>query len=633
MLVAATVTALPAVTAVSATQQVRAASPSVAPSSLARFLVLAEPGAADRAVRSRIAAAGGTVLRANRVVGLYTASGPVTTFRQRVSGGGIVKLVTPDRPIGRVAPMQRSQRLERRVIERSLSGTRAAATDSAAAGTDSSAGATGSRAAATDSAGVVTGGSPALLSVAGETQALLSAPGSSRVGVSAAVGSRARVSGSSRVVAPAPLVSGDPLAGRQWPMRQIRAWQAHQHATGKGVRVGVMDTGIDASHPDLAPRVNVALSRNFTVDDPDLDGPCQQEPDRSCTDPATVDEHGHGTHVAGIIAAARNAHGIVGVAPDAELVNLRVGQDSGYFFLPATVDALTYAADQGVDVVNMSYFIDPWLFNCPDNPADSVVEQQFQATTVEATNRALRYARARGVTLIAAAGNENTDLDNPTVDTTSPNLPADAARERHIDDGCLSMPTEGDGVLAVSAVGPSGVKADYSNWGYRAVAVSAPGGFYRDRPGTPNYQQPGNLVLSAMPKALALAEEGVDPVTGRSSDPFIVSWCPAGVASCLYYQYLQGSSMAAPHAAGVAALIVSRWGRMDRARGGLRLPAGMTERSLLGSARGLACPVGGELDYPDRDDSYTATCRGNSSRNSLYGQGLVDALRAVTRRG
>ena len=59
-------------------------------------------------------------------------------------------------------------------------------------------------------------------------------------------------------------------------------------------------------------------------------------------------------------------------------MNLRAGQDSGYFFLSPTVDALTYAGDHGIDVVNMSFYIDPWLYNCRSNPADSPAEQREQ---------------------------------------------------------------------------------------------------------------------------------------------------------------------------------------------------------------------------------------------------------------
>ena len=136
---------------------------------------------------------------------------------------------------------------------------------------------------------------------------------------------------------------------------------AHRRATGKGVTVAIIDTGVDASHPDIAPNFSNDLSINFTVDRPDIDGPCDTP---TCVDPANVDEGGHGTHVAGIVAGARNGVGITGVAPDATIVNVRAGQDSGYFFVWETVKALVYAGDKGLDVANMSFYTDPWLFNC-----------------------------------------------------------------------------------------------------------------------------------------------------------------------------------------------------------------------------------------------------------------------------
>ena len=134
---------------------------------------------------------------------------------------------------------------------------------------------------------------------------------------------------------------------------------------------------------------------------------------------------------------------MAGVAPEVTLVNLRAGQDSGYFFLSATVDALTYAGDNGIDVVNMSFFIDPWLYNCRSNPADSPEEQLEQATIIDATQRALTYARDHGVTLVAALGNGHEDLGlEVKADLTSPDFPPGTERIRA---GHERLPRHADG--------------------------------------------------------------------------------------------------------------------------------------------------------------------------------------------
>src|SRR5215207_1610622 len=239
----------------------------------------------------------------------------------------------------------------------------------------------------------------------------------------------------------------EPLAAKQWDMRMINATPEGSYSKERGdkkVLVGVLDTGVDASHPDIAPNFNRALSRNFTVDIPSaggfvIDGPCEVEPDHSCTDPADVDENLHGTHVASTIAAPINKLGIAGVAPDVSIVNLRAGQDSGYFFLQPSVDALTFAADHGIDVVNMSYFIDPWWMNCVNNPADDSTEKLEQRTIIAATQRALDYAHLHGVTMIAAEGNEHADLGHPTGDTISPDFPDDSVKSppRPVDNSCM----------------------------------------------------------------------------------------------------------------------------------------------------------------------------------------------------
>jgi subtilisin family serine protease len=446
---------------------------------------------------------------------------------------------------------------------------------------------------------------------------------------------REAVSSTARASAmPAAPAGAEPLAGLQWDMAMIRATAGESYAVQPGdkrVLVGIIDTGIDGSHPDLAPNFNQSLSRNFTTDIPLIDGPCADEADHSCSDPANVDEDGHGTHVAGIVGAAVNGLGIAGVAPNVTLVNLRAGQDSGFFFLQPTVDALTFAADNGIDVVNMSFYIDPWLYNCPGNPADSSAERQEQRTIVAATQRALDYATSHNVTLVAALGNDHTDLGRPTVDTVSPDFPPGTEKTRTIDNSCLDLPVEGNNVVGVSALGPSTAKADYSNYGIEQTDVSAPGGYFRDGFGTASYRAATNLVLSAYPEALARESGELDP-DGTPNDPFVVRDCQHGV--CAYYQYLQGTSMASPHAAGVAALVVSQWGVPDVRRGGRFLPPPATVAVLEATATKHDCPNPRLQSYVEtgRPPDWNALCVGNRVVNGFYGHGIVDALGAVTGR-
>jgi subtilisin family serine protease len=429
----------------------------------------------------------------------------------------------------------------------------------------------------------------------------------------------------------------DPLDGQLWGLSMVRSNLSRTVQPGdKRVKVGVIDTGVDGSHPDIKPNFDLADSRNFTHDIPTdelgqvVDGPCEF---RGCVDPADWDDGGHGTHVAGTIAAAANGFGVSGVAPNVTLVNVRAGQDSGFFFLQPVVDALTYSGDAGIDVVNMSFFVDPWLYNCTNNPADSPEEQAQQRTIITAMTRALNYAHRKGVTQVAALGNQHEDSGHPQPDTTSPDFPAGTAKTRTIDNAtCLDLPVEGPHVLGVSALGPSGKKADYSSYGTEQISVSAPGGYFRDYFGTPQFRTNENLILSTYPKNVGIAEGNIDADGNVTPDGVALGVQKACKANgvCGYYQFLQGTSMASPHATGVSSLIVSQYGKFKG--GNATMDPDKVQRVLEGTAFATPCPVPRTVDYLNegRDASFTATCEGNTEFNGFYGNGIVDAWAAVT---
>ena len=410
----------------------------------------------------------------------------------------------------------------------------------------------------------------------------------------------------------------DPLADLQWDMALLDAARARRAEPGDArVLVAVIDTGVDRTHPDLVDAYDRELSRNFVVDYPGADGPCEES---DCTDPVGVDPGGHGTHVAGTIVAAADGFGLAGVAPGVRLVDLRAGQDSGFFFLMATVQALVYAGDIGVDVANLSYFVDPWLFNCPDSPDDSSAERYEQRALIEGVHRAARYAHDRGVTLVAAAGNEALDMDRPSVDVISPDFPEGSERTRRVDDDCRVLPTTLPEVIQVSSLARDRIKADYSNYGLEHVTVTAPGGSGQLSNGDSGRE---NEVLSTYPERLLRDLIGSD---GTADSPDVVTYCRGG--TCAYYRWLAGTSMASPHAAGVAALIVSKFGRPDpRHPGQLTMDPDEVERRLADTATPLSCPSPRTHQYPR---GQTATCREAGGRTSFYGAGLVDAYAAVS---
>ncbi|MBO3752002.1 S8 family serine peptidase [Streptosporangiaceae bacterium NEAU-GS5] len=385
--------------------------------------------------------------------------------------------------------------------------------------------------------------------------------------------------------------AAEPLSGRQWDMRLIGASADGSYAINRGSRkvlVGVMDTGVDGTHPDIAPNFNRKLSRSF-VRAPHVAG---------------VDIDGHGTHVAGIIGSPVNGLGVAGVAPGVSLVDLRVAVDGTAFYLKPTLDALTYAGDVGIDVVNMSYFIDPWRFNCASRRGDSRADQLEQAGVLVGVQRALDYARGHGVTLVSALGNDHTDLDTVKVDADPL-----GTHSRKIDKRCLMMPNEAKGVISATAIGPAGKLSTYSNYSLRYADVSAPGGDFPEvQPGDPAEM---GAVLAAAPKKMLRLFGQID-AKGKPLTPNVVRECEGG--RCSYYQYLAGTSMAAPHVTGVAAILISRFGRPGK--GGLTMDPAEVERLLYAGAIPVDCTV--------------PKCRGGKAHNNFYGRGVVNALAAAT---
>ena len=230
----------------------------------------------------------------------------------------------------------------------------------------------------------------------------------------------------------------DPLDGKLWGLRMVRSDQ-RPHGPGrrpKGVTVGILDSGIDARNPDLAPNFDVGQSRNFVTDIPAIDGPCEfaelQGPGRLGR---LRPRHARVRHRR----RRANGIGVSGVAPNVTLVEIRGGQDSGFLFLEPVVDALTYGADIGLDVINMSFYIDPWLYNCTANPADSPEEQARAADDHRHREPGPELrARARASRWSASLGNNHEDLGKPRTDITSPDYPPGTAYPRPIDNATAS---------------------------------------------------------------------------------------------------------------------------------------------------------------------------------------------------
>ncbi|MGW3230968.1 S8 family serine peptidase [Kitasatospora sp. NPDC001095] len=228
------------------------------------------------------------------------------------------------------------------------------------------------------------------------------------------------------------------------------------------VLVAVLDSGVDDTHPDLRAAVDPKASASCADGRPDgRTGAWRPE--------AGVVESGHGTHVAGIVGAARDGRGVTGVAPGVRIAAVRLLGPLGQYYAENIVCGMLWAADHGARAINNSYFADPWKYNCP--------EERDQAALIAAVGRAAGYARRKGAVVVASAGNDGQDLGASRTDDRSPNdRLSGPALVRHLGTECVRLPGELPGVVTVTAVNRDGHPAAYSNYGRGRVSLAAPGG-------------------------------------------------------------------------------------------------------------------------------------------------------------
>lgn len=324
---------------------------------------------------------------------------------------------------------------------------------------------------------------------------------------------------SARVPGPPNAVDDDPYLNLQWGITAVDAQNAwKQGRRGKKAIIAVLDEGVDATHPDLAPNVRADLSTSFAED-------CNGNIENWQPDPGFY--FNHGTHVAGIAAAADNGIGIIGVAPQAQIMAVGVlSRCLGYGLDSWILDGIRYAADHGADVINMSL---GGILNVNgecDSP-DNCYTAADVRMTVRAYANAAAYARRRGVTVIASSGNDGVNFDD------QPDL--------------INLPSDAPGILAISAVAPIGwglnanttpfTPAYYANFGKGHIALAGPGG-------TDEYYYTNPAALCT--------------VIGLTRPCYVFDYVFSDIPGG--YSWAAGTSMAAPHASGVAAQYIGAAG-------------------------------------------------------------------------
>ncbi len=282
----------------------------------------------------------------------------------------------------------------------------------------------------------------------------------------------------------------------QWNMRIIqadKAWAAGYFGS-PDIKIGILDTGIDYTNRELAGHVDLNLSTSFSPEPTGLDHP-------------VMDQHFHGTHVSSTVVT--NNITIAGIAPNITLVGVKVLSAAGTGLFEWAISGIMYGADHGLRVMNMS-------LGAEADPVDD-------AALIESVRRAVQYAEKKGSIVVAAAGNDAKNLDDPSAGVY---LPCEVAS------------------ICVAATGPLMQQnfdqhADYTNYGLSAIDLAAPGGNASD---TTDYVNE-DLILGAC--------------STRTTQPTLAPCRTSGING-YYYAYAAGTSMAAPHVAGVAAMILSQ---------------------------------------------------------------------------
>jgi subtilisin family serine protease len=354
------------------------------------------------------------------------------------------------------------------------------------------------------------------------------------------------------VAASATLGDDETFYSFQWAPGAVNApdaWAAGY--TGRGARVAILDGAIFSSHQDLAANLDVAASRSFVA------GFAYNQ------DTGTF---WHGTHVAGIVAARDNGIGVIGVAPNATLIGVKV-LHNGTGSFEAILNGIVYAAKPraeggaGAHIINMSLGA---TLDYRTNWGSSAYRVSFRELQ-KAYDRGTRYAYQQGVTVIASTGNDGRNYD--------------------VAKNFYKFPAESQHVVGVSATGPINwargatnfsLLAYYSDHGKSLVGVSAPGG------------NAGLLVLNG--------DGSSCKVTGRLrtiTNPcyaFDMVMSTVRGTSTSNYNWSQGTSMAAPMVSGIAALVVER-------SGGMASPAQVRTAIQRGAA---------DLGKPGQDAEYGA---------------------------